>query len=209
VLFLFVIGGLFFGIFTPTEAGAAGVFGALLIGVVSRRLKWDNFKSSLMEGGQTAVMVLFMIVGTLVFIRLLALSGVSSAFINFILGLEVHRLVILLGILFIFFVLGMFVTAVSMQVLVLPLAFPVITALGYDPIWFCILTIKMCEIGIVTPPVGLNCYIVNNTSPEIGLKNVFKGVIPFLMMDFTTVAILIAVPQIITFLPNLMYAPKL
>ena len=153
-------------------------------------------------------MILITIVGLLVFIRLLGLSGVTSAFINWVLGLEVPRVVILSGVLLIYFILGMFLSAASMMALTLPLIFPVMVGLGYSPIWFCIIVIKMCEIGAITPPVGLTVYVVNRITPDIPLQDIFRGIWPFLIMDILTLAILVAVPEITTFLPSLMIGPK-
>ena len=153
-------------------------------------------------------MIFLVIVGILVFIRLLALSGVTKAFITFVLGLPVHRMVIMMGILLIYFFLGMFTTVASMMMLTLPLVFPVIVGLGFDPIWFGIIVIKMGEIALITPPVGLNVYVVNRVTPDIPLQDIFRGILPFLAMDILTLALLVAVPEITTFLPGLMVGPK-
>jgi tripartite ATP-independent transporter DctM subunit len=207
VLFPLVIGGLYAGVFTPTEAGAVGAFGALCLGLFGRRLSWSKLRYAVLDAGKTTVMILLIIVGILVFIRLLALSGVTASFINFVLSLPVPRLVILLGVLVIYFILGMFTTVASMMVLTLPLIFPVMVSLGYDPIWFAVIVIKMGEIAVITPPVGLNVYVVNRVTPDIPLQDIFRGILPFLTMDILTLAILIAVPEISTFLPSLMMRP--
>jgi TRAP-type C4-dicarboxylate transport system permease large subunit len=149
-------------------------------------------------------MIFLVIVGVLVFMRLLALSGFTTAVINWLLELTVPRLVMLVGILFIYLFLGMFTTVASMMMLTLPLVFPVIVGLGYDPIWFCIIVIKMGEIALITPPVGLNVYVVNKVAPDIPLQDIFRGIWPFLAMDILTLILLVAVPEISTFLPGLM-----
>jgi tripartite ATP-independent transporter DctM subunit len=204
VLFLFVIGGLYAGVFTPTEAGAVGAFGALCLGLASRRYTWGSFRQALLETGKTTVMIFIVIIGILVFMRLLALSGFTTAVINWLLGLTVPPLVILAGILFVYLFLGMFTTVASMMMLTLPLVFPVIVGLGYDPIWFGIIVIKMGEIALITPPVGLNVYVVNRVAPDIPLQDIFRGILPFLAMDIFTLVLLVAVPGISTFLPGLM-----
>ena len=204
VLFVLVIGGLYAGIFTPTEAGAVGAFGALCLGLVSRRYTWSKFKQALLETGKTTVMIFLIIVGVLVFMRLLALSGFTTAVINWLMELTVPRLVILVGILFIYLFLGMFTTVASMMMLTLPLIFPVIVGLGYDPVWFGIIVVKMGEIALITPPVGLNVYVVNRVAPDIPLQDIFRGIWPFLAMDILTLVLLVAIPEISTFLPGLM-----
>jgi len=204
VIFIIVIGGLYIGIFTPTEAGAAGAFSALLVCLVTRRFTWSNFKESLLETGRTTVMIFLIIVGVLIFMRVLALSGATIAFIKFCSALAVPRLVILIGLLSLYVVLGMFLTATSMLILTCPLIVPVVMALGYDPIWFGIIAIKMCEICLITPPIGLNVYVVRSVVPDTPVEEIFRGCMPFFFMDVLTVAVLIAFPQIITFLPGLM-----
>ncbi|MCK4722938.1 MAG: TRAP transporter large permease subunit, partial [Dehalococcoidia bacterium] len=205
IIFIVVIGGLYLGIFTPTEAGAAGAFSVLVFALVTRRLTtWSSLKESLLDTGQTTVMIFLIIVGILIFMRLLALSGASMAFINFVTDLPVPRLVILIGFLSIYVVLGMFLTATSMLILTCPLIVPVVVALGYDPIWFGIIAIKMCEICLITPPVGLNVYVVRSVAPDIPVEDIFRGALPFFLMDVLTVAILIAFPQIILILPTYM-----
>lgn len=205
IIFIVVIGGLYLGIFTPTEAGAAGAFSILIFALVTRRLtSWSQFKEALLETGQTTVMIFLIIVGVLIFMRTLALSGVSITFIEYFSGLAVPRLVILLGLLGIYVVLGMFLTATSMLILTVPLIVPVVTTLGYDPIWFGIIVIKMAEICLITPPIGLNVYVVRSVVPDTPVEDIFRGAMPFFFMDVLTVALLIAVPQIITILPELM-----
>jgi len=204
VIFIIVIGGLYLGIFTPTEAGAAGAFSVLVLILVMGRFTWSSFKEALLDTGRTTVMIFLIIVGVLIFMRVLALSGASIAFIKWTAGLAVPRLVILIGLLSLYVVLGMFLTATSMLILTVPLIVPVVVALGYDPIWFGIIVIKMAEICLITPPIGLNVYVVRSVVPDTPVETIFRGVMPFFIMDILTVALLIAVPQIIVFLPGLM-----
>jgi len=147
-------------------------------------------------------MIFSIIVGVLIFVRFLALTGLPSSFAEFILGLQVPRLLILLMILSVYVFLGMFLDAIGMLMLTLPIVFPAVVSLGYDPIWFGIIAVKMCEICLITPPVGLNCYIVRSVAPDIPLEEIFRGIIPFVAMDILTVALFIVFPQIITFLPS-------
>jgi len=204
VIFIIVIGGLYLGIFTPTEAGAAGAFSVLVLALVTRRFNWSSLRDALLDAGRTTVMIFLIIVGVLIFMRVLALSGATIAFINFVSGLAVPRLVILMGLLSLYVVLGMFLTATSMLILTCPLIVPVVVALGYNPIWFGIIAIKMCEICLITPPIGLNVYVVRSVVPDTPVEEIFRGAMPFFFMDVLTVAVLIAFPQIILFLPGLM-----
>jgi tripartite ATP-independent transporter DctM subunit len=204
LLFILVIGGLYIGVFTPTEAGAAGAAGAFLIALFSMRLTWSNLVESLLETARATVMIFMIIIGVLIFMRFLAISGVSRAFIEAVEALPVPRWVILSGFLAFYVILGMFMDAIGMLTLTLPLMFPIIVGLGYHPIWFGIIAVKMCEICLITPPIGLNVYMVRGVAPDIPLEEMFKGVIPFLAMDILTLVVLVLFPQIATFLPSKM-----
>ena len=204
VLIFLVIGGIYSGVFTPTEAGGAGAFSAFLMALFMRRLTLERLKESLLETGRTTIMIFSIIVGVLIFVRFLALTGLPSTFAEFVLELPLPRMVVILLIMSIYIFLGMFLDAIGMMMLTLPIVFPAVVALGYDPIWFGIIIVKMCEICLITPPVGLNCYIVRSVAPDIPLEEVFRGIIPFVVMDVLTVALFISFPQIITFLPNTM-----
>ena len=204
LLIFLVIGGIYSGVFTPTEAGGAAAFSAFLMALFMRRLTIERLKESLLETGRTTIMIFSIIVGVLIFVRFLALTGLPSSFAEFILGLPVPRLLILIMILSVYVFLGMFLDAIGMLMLTLPIVFPAVVSLGYDPIWFGIIAVKMCEICLITPPVGLNCYIVRSVAPDIPLEEIFRGIIPFVAMDVLTVALFIVFPQIITFLPNQM-----
>jgi tripartite ATP-independent transporter DctM subunit len=199
-----MLGGIYSGIFTPTEAGGAGAAGVFLIGVFARRLDWEKFKKALLDTGRATVMIFAIIVGILIFVRFLALTGVPAAFSDMVVSMQVPRIFILMGILGLFVFLGMFLDLIGMMLLALPIVFPPVVALGYDPIWFGVIVVKMGEICLITPPVGLNVYVVNSVARDIPSQTIFKGIIPFLSMDFLTLAILIAFPDIVTILPSLM-----
>ena len=204
IIIFLIMGGIYSGIFTPTEAGAAGAFGAFLLALGMRRLTKARFKESLLETGRTTIMIFSIIVGVLIFVRFLALSGLPDRMSEIVLMLPLPPLLILMLILMIYVFLGMFLDAIGMMMLTLPLIFPAVVALGYDPIWFGIILVKMCEICLITPPVGLNVYVVHSVAPDIPLEEIFRGVLPFVAMDILTVGLLILFPQIITFLPSLM-----
>jgi tripartite ATP-independent transporter DctM subunit len=204
VLIVLIIGGIYSGVFTPTEAGGAGAFGAFLMALSMRRLTKERLKESLLETGRTTIMIFAIIVGVLIFVRFLALTGLPNTFTQFVLDLPIPPNLILMLILCIYIFLGMFLDAIGMMMLTLPMVFPAVTGLGYDPIWFGIIIVKMCEICLITPPVGLNCYIVRSVAPDIPLEEIFRGILPFIAMDVLTVAVFIVFPQIVTFLPSRM-----
>jgi len=204
VLIVLIIGGIYSGVFTPTEAGGAGAFGAFLMALSMRRLTKERLKESLLETGRTTIMIFAIIVGVLIFVRFLALTGLPDTFTQFVLDLPIPSSLILILILCIYIFLGMFLDAIGMMMLTLPMVFPAVTGLGYDPIWFGIIVVKMCEICLITPPVGLNCYIVRSVAPDIPLEEIFRGILPFIAMDVLTVALFIVFPQIVTFLPSRM-----
>ena len=204
LLIVLVIGGIYSGVFTPTEAGGAGAFSAFIMALAMRRLTLARLKESLLETGRTTIMIFSIIVGVLIFVRFLALTGLPSSFAEFVIALPIPRLLIILLLMSLYVFLGMFLDAIGMMMLTLPIIFPAVMALGYDPIWFGIIIVKMCEICLITPPVGLNVYIVRSVAPDIPLEEIFRGIIPFVAMDVLTVALFIAFPQIITFLPNQM-----
>jgi len=204
VLIFLIIGGIYSGVFTPTEAGAAGAFGAFIMALAMRRLTLEKLKESLLETGRTTIMIFSIIVGVLIFVRFLALSGLPSTFSEFVLTLPLPRLVVLFLIMSVYVFLGMFLDALGMMMLTLPIVFPAIVGLGFDPIWFGIILIKMCEICMITPPVGLNVYVVRSVAPDIQLEEIFRGIFPFVAMDMVTVFLFVIFPQIITYLPSRM-----
>ena len=157
-----------------------------------------------MEAIKTSAMVFAIMVGISMLIRFLAQTGLTQFISEFITGLPVSPMVILVVMLFVYFILGMFMDAVSMMMITLPIFFPIILSLGFHPIWFGIIVVKMAEIALVSPPVGLNCFIVKSVAPKISLGEVFWGVIPFIFVEFLVVFILILFPQLVTFLPDLM-----
>ncbi|MET4697329.1 tripartite ATP-independent transporter DctM subunit [Constrictibacter sp. MBR-5] len=205
---VFVIGVILFGIYTgvmtPTEVGGVGAFIIFIMALAKREMSWRNLYDALMETSKLSVMIFTIIWSILIYVRFLGFTGLPGAFADYIAHIEVPRLVILLLILFVYIILGMFMDGIGMLLLTLPVVFPAIVALGYDPIWFGIIVVKMVEIGLITPPIGLNCFVVNGVRPDIPLSAVFKGVWPFVVADLICVGLLIAFPQIVLYLPQLM-----
>ena len=198
--------GIYTGIFTPTEAGGAGATATFFMALLLRRLSWGQFKQALLDTGRATVMIFSIIVGVLIFVRFLAITGLTAAFSEVVLELPVPPIVILLGVLAIFVFLGMFLEIIGMMLLALPIIYPAIMSLGFDPIWFGIIVVKMGEICLITPPVGLNVYVVHSVAPTIPIDDIFRGIAPFLLMEVLILTLLIVFPKIILFLPSLMYA---
>jgi tripartite ATP-independent transporter DctM subunit len=203
-LAVIVMGGIYTGIFSPTEAGAAGAMGALLIGLASRRITLRNFWRPLTEGAILTAQIFLIIAGALLFARFLTFSRLPYGFVNWVLRLQVSPMVILIGIMFIYIVLGTFMEPLGMMFITLPIIYPAIVALEFNPIWFAILLTKTVEIGLITPPVGMNVYTLKGAAQDVSLEEIFKGCGLFLIMDLLTLTLLIAVPSIVTFLPSLM-----
>lgn len=190
------------GTATPTEAGALGAFVVLIVAIV-RGMSWKNLRAALEETARLTVMIFALIWGILIFVRFLGYAGLPQAFAEWIVTLPFPPLVIMIGILLGYAVLGMFMDAIGMLLLTLPVVYPAVIALGYDPIWFGIIVVKMCEVCLITPPVGLNCYVVHAVRPDIPLGDVFRGIAPFFVADVVTIGLFLAFPNIILWLPNL------
>lgn len=198
-----ILGGIYLGWMTPTES--AGVATAIiLVMALMKRIGLADFRNGLLDTIRTTAMIFMVIWGVLIFVRFLAFTGLPGAVTDLVVGLDVHRGVILLGIIVMYLLMGMILDGLGMMMLTLPVVFPAIVGLGYDPIWFGILLVKLIEIGVVTPPVGLNCYVVNGIRPDIPLQSVFRGVTPFLIGEVFIIGIIVLFPDLILLLPNMM-----
>jgi C4-dicarboxylate transporter DctM subunit len=203
-LFSLVMGGIYMGIFTTTEAGAIGAFGAIVISLIGRKLTWGNFRASIMETAQITGMLVFIIVGAFLLMRFIAISNLPTALSEFIAGLAVSRYVVLAAFIIFYIIMGCFFDVIAIIILTIPIVYPVIVGLGFDPIWLGVIMVRVAEIGLVTPPFGLNLFILSQVT-EVPLGTVFRGVIPFLVADCLHVTLLIAVPALSLYLP---YAGK-
>ncbi len=192
---------IYFGWGTPTEAGALGAF-VVLVMAVWKGMRWKELKSALMESAKLTVMIFTIIWGVLLYVRFLGYAGLPETFAEWISGLDQPRIVTLLMILAAYAILGMFMDAIGMLLLTLPVVYPAVIALGYDPIWFGIIVVKMAELCLITPPIGLNCFVVAGVRPDISVQEVFRGASPFFVADVLTVAVLIAFPEIVLWLPK-------
>ena len=205
ILILIVIGGIYFGIFTPTEAGAAGCFGAFLIALVQRRLGEGRLRSALLDALSVTAMVFFILTAALIFGRFLAVTKLPDAVLEFVQGSGWPPIAIVLCFLGILLIMGMFLEAMSALVLSMPIMIPTIEALGYDGVWFGILVVYTLAIGFVTPPMGMVAFAVKGSARgAVTTGEVFKGVIPFVIVAIALLALLVAFPQLSLVLPNMM-----
>lgn len=202
VLFLLVIGGLYFGVFAPSEAGAVGAFGAFII-ALTRRTKLSGLMNALTDSLKISCMIMTILIGSMIFNVFIAVSGAPSVLVSWIGGLPVPPYVILILILVMYIPLGMVMDVMAMILLTIPIVFPIVTGLGFDPIWFGVLIVLVCEIALITPPVGMIAYIVSGVT-KVPMEEVFRGVMPFLIAMFVALALLIAFPEISLFLPRTM-----
>jgi C4-dicarboxylate transporter DctM subunit len=204
VLFLLVIGGIYGGIFTPTEAGAIGAFGAIVIVLVMRRMNLHGVMAATMESVQISGMLLILMVSAFIFANFLATSKLPFVLADIVVGISVNPLVVLIAIIILYIILGMFLDIFSSILLTLPILYPVIIAMGFDPIWFGVIMVRMMEIGLITPPVGMNVFVMAAVT-DVPLGTIFRGVLPFVVSDVVHVAVLVAFPQVSLILPNTMF----
>ncbi|MCC6947238.1 MAG: TRAP transporter large permease [Bradyrhizobiaceae bacterium] len=205
LLILGVIGGLYWGVVTPTEGGAAGAFLAVMIGVVRRKLSWAGFVDSFIDAIGTTAQLFFVGIGAVLFTRFLALAGTGELLTQLIGEWSVDPLLLIIGTSLIYVVLGMFLDPLGMILLTIPVFVPMFSALGMDLVWFGVLVVKFIGIGLLTPPVGFNVYVVKNVvGDQIPLETIFKGCFWFLGCEVVIMIILIAFPEISLFLPSTM-----
>ncbi|MEM8552962.1 MAG: TRAP transporter large permease [Pseudomonadota bacterium] len=204
LLFVVVIGGIYAGIFTATEAAGVGAFGALIMAIASGRLTAKGFVEALAETASTTTMMFTILAGALVFANFVNVAGLPAALTNFLNAAELSPLMVLLAILLVYLVLGMVLESLSMILLTVPIFAPIVAGLGYDLIWFGILVVVMTEISLITPPVGLNVFVLKSVMPDVPLGAIFKGVVPFILADIVRVLLLLAVPGLALWLPSLM-----
>jgi len=198
------IGGIYLGMFTPGEAAAVGAFLALVYAFWRRSLGGGKFEETLLDTVKTTSMVFLILMGALVFGPFLALSGLPGKIAEWLAALDLPRYAILAIIMFIYMILGMFLEGFAMLVLTLPIVIPIIKALNFDLIWFGVIMVVVLEMGLISPPVGINCFVVKGLVPDVPMKKVFLGIAPFWIAMIVCVIILTIFPQIALFLPNTM-----
>jgi len=206
ILFVLVMGGLFMGYFTPTEAGAIGAAGALVISLARRGLTWQSFREALLATAQMTAMAFIILFGATVFGHFMTISRLPYDLAAWVSILPVSRYAILILMLLLYAIAGCFVVNLALLIIIIPIFFPVVIALGFDPVWFGVMTVLVGEMGSITPPVGVIAYVISGIS-KVPLESVFKGCIPFIIAMIVCDALAIIFPQLVTVLPNLMYGP--
>lgn len=205
VLFVIVVGGIYGGFFPATYAGAIGAFGAFVIALVKRRLRTGSLIEVLKDAAYTTSVIFIIVVGGILFARFLTYSGLVTTISTALLGLGSGKYTYLLGFIVLFTILGCFIEPIAIMVMTLPIMFPVMKEAGFDPIWLGVVAVKLAEIGVLTPPVGLNVFVVKSSSPiPVTLGQVFTGVTPFIALDFLSLGLYVLFPEMILWLPNLM-----
>jgi len=202
LLFVFVIGGLYGGLFTPTEAGGMGAGGAFLIGVLRGRLDRTEIRRSLLQATRTAAAVFTVLIGALLFGYFLTVTQTPQKVTAFLTGLGIGRYGILALIMVMYLVLGCLMDALAMVILTVPIIFPVIVHLGFDPIWFGVIIVMTVELGLIHPPVGMIVFVIKSVVQDVSFATIFKGVLPFIATDLIRLVILIAFPIIALWLPS-------
>jgi len=203
ILFSLVIVGLFLGWFSPTQAGAVGAAGALLIGVASRQLTWQGLLGAVKDALRITCMVMVIVTGATIFGHFMAVTKIPFILADWVVGLPLPTTAIMGVIVLIYLIGGCFMDALALITLTIPILYPVVLALGFDPIWFGVIIVLVTEMGVITPPVGVNVYVIKGIAKDVPLETIFKGILPFLVALIVAISILMAFPQIATFLPNL------
>jgi tripartite ATP-independent transporter DctM subunit len=204
VLFLFVIGGLYGGFFTPTEAGGVGASGAFILGLARGKFTKSNLREALLQATRTSAAVFTVLIGALLFGYFLTITQSPQKLTEFLTGMGVGRYGVLAMIMVMYLVLGCLMDAMAMIILTVPIIFPVILVLGFDPIWFGIIIVMTVELGLIHPPVGMNVFVIKSVVKDVSFTTIFKGVIPFVVTDIIRLIILIAFPVITLWLPTRM-----
>ncbi|MCB1362758.1 TRAP transporter large permease [Hoeflea sp. CAU 1731] len=198
-----IFAGTYFGWATPTESAALAVVVVLIMAIVAG-MTWPQFREGLVDTVKTTAMIFTIIWAVHIFVRFLAFTGLTNTITNTIVELDMSPQHLMVAIVILYLLLGMVLDGLGILILTLPIIYPVVTALGFNSIWFGVLVVKLIEIGLVTPPIGLNCYIVNSVRPDIKLGEVFRGVAPFLVGEIVIVTIILFFPELVLFLPNRM-----
>ncbi len=204
VLFALVMGGIYFGVFTPTEAAGIGAGGAFLFALWRGGLTWQRLFAVLIETALTSTMMFVLLIGAVLFSNFINVAGLPRELSAWIGATEASPLTIMVLILAVYIVLGCLLESLSMLLLTIPIFFPIVQGLGFDPVWFGIIVVVVIEISLITPPIGLNVFVLNATLPDIPIQKIFRGVAPFIAADILRLAVLVLLPGVTLFLPSLM-----
>ena len=205
ILFALVMGGIFLGLFTPTEAAAIGAFMTLLIAIIRRQLYWKGFIQSLADTTKISCMIMVIVTGAVIFGHFMAITRIPYILADYVSSLPLSPHAIIGVIIFVYLIGGCFMDALAMIMLTIPIFFPVVQKLGFDPIWFGVVIVLITEMGVITPPVGINVYVVYGVARDVPLEKIFRGVFPMLISLLVCNLLLILFPQIALWLPGLMH----
>ncbi len=203
-LFVAIIGGLYFGIFTPTEGAGVGAFLAFCFALARRGFDWHAGGDVLVEAARTTTIILFLLIGALMFSNFLDIAGLPRVLATTLGHAALAPLLVIVIILVLYLVLGCVLDSMSMLFLTVPLFYPIVAGMGFDLVWFGILVVTMIEVALITPPVGMNVFVINSVNPEVATGTIFRGVVPFVIADIVRVALIVAIPTIAMALPGLM-----
>ncbi|HRY36168.1 MAG TPA: TRAP transporter large permease, partial [Smithellaceae bacterium] len=204
LLFILVMGGLFAGFFTPTEAAGVGAFGTIIIALVGRNLTWKGFVNALYDTTRISCMIFVVVAGATVFGHFLAVTRIPADIGTFVSGLQLHPMIIMGFIILIYLCLGCLMDSLAMIMLTIPIIYPVILSMNFDPIWFGVIIVIVAEMGVITPPVGINAYVVAGVARDVPLHVVFKGSLHMLYAMIALAVLLLIFPNIVTFLPQML-----
>lgn len=204
VLFIVIMGGIYGGVFTPTEAAGIGAAATFLLTLKRRGWQPRMYLTVLIEAAQTTAIMFALVIGALVFTNFLTVAGLPNQLLGFIQGIDVSPIVVILIICAIYLVLGCFLETMSMVMLTVPIFYPIVASLGFDLVWFGIIVVVAAEISLITPPLGLNIFMIKNVMPDVPLGTIIRGVTPFVMMDIVRLLLLVFVPWIVLVVPNSM-----
>ena len=201
-LFATVIGGIYFGVFTPTEAAGVGALGAFFIAFSRKRLNREMMKETLLETGQTSAMIFTILIGAMTLNNLVIFSGLANALADFVSGLDMSPATVMLIILLMYLIMGCFLDALAMILLTVPIFYPIVLDLGYDPIWFGIIVVMVVELGLITPPIGMNVFVIKGMVQSVPLVSIYKGVLPFVIGQVVLIIAVFLIPEIALWLPE-------
>jgi len=204
LLFAIVLGGIYLGVFTPIEAAGIGAFGAFLFALLRGELDWTALREVLAESMRTSALMLTVLIGAVVYNNFLDLSGFTRTLQASVTALGVHPVMVITLVLLVYLLLGCVLESLSMVLLTVPVFFPVVMALGYDPVWFGVIVVVATEISLITPPVGFNVFVLQSMLPEVSAGTIFRGLVPFIVADFARLVLYVAVPAVVLWLPRLM-----
>jgi C4-dicarboxylate transporter, DctM subunit len=203
VIFTIVMGGIYSGLFTPSEAAGAGAFAVLVMLILMRRLTWSGFVTAALQTGRISIMIFAIFIAVNLFTSFLVMTDVTPRFVDMIATAGLSPYLVMLMIVIMFLIMGMILDPIGMLLLALPFVFPLVTRLGFDPIWFGVVCTILVEIALITPPVGFNCFILKQVAGDlVELKDVFLGTLPFVIMSLGVIGLLVAFPEIALWLPN-------